>query len=354
MTIDLPGRLRADDGAEDFEPALPAMPPLPIIEWSKSKLSAPQLLETTAGTLPDADVVLITWASAEWAAMHHVFCASDSSLKYADGSPSTLAGWQKFDWSLVSREIGYWGYYRLVGVGATKVLLFKSNVHLDESNGQANLEAMVDALVSGTHCSLVLSIGTAGGTVTTDNVGTVRAVSAGTLYGQGNPSSWPKYSSSWTANSPLSSASSFSSLLMPIPTTAADLNELCRQFNSHHSSTYSLSELAPGGLCLGTLSPQVHDQTGGAASLLTATTFVVGTTKGELSDYTCIEMDDAVIGAACDRLKIKFGFIRNVSDPVQNAVLPTPIQRTWGSTIYQTDGLYTRYNGALAALASIS
>jgi hypothetical protein len=44
-------------------------------------------------------------------------------------------------------------------------------------------------------------------------------------------------------------------------------------------------------------------------------------------------MDDAVIGEACNASDIAFGFVRNISDPVQNAVLPAKIQGSWRSAV---------------------
>jgi hypothetical protein len=49
-----------------------------------------------------------------------------------------------------------------------------------------------------------------------------------------------------------------------------------------------------------------------------------------------------------------FGFVRNISDPVQNAALASKIQDNWGSAIYYVYGLYyTSYNGAMAAWATL-
>jgi hypothetical protein len=58
-------------------------------------------------------------------------------------------------------------------------------------------------------------------------------------------------------------------------------------------------------------------------SLLTATTFAVANTSGNFEQFACVEMDDAIIGKARKKAGIAFGFVRNVSDPVQNAALPT-------------------------------
>jgi nucleoside phosphorylase len=105
---------------------------------------------------------------------------------------------------------------------------------------------------------------------------------------------------------------------------------------------------------LGDPVPQIDNQTGSGASLLTTPTFVVGTTSGNYANYTSIEMDDAVIGEACAASKTAFSFIRNLSDPVQNAALPASVQGAWGSAVYDAYGFYTSYNGAVSAWAMLA
>ena len=341
----------------EFEPALHNAPALPAIDWSQVGQQAPALPNTPAGKLPKAGAVVITWAEAEWAAMEHVFCSSGSAMPYSDRNKGSWNGWEKFDYKLAQNPPSgwtYWGYYRLVQIAGKTVLLFKSNTHLDWP-GASYLQDMVKIIVAEVQPSLILSVGTAGGEKTQDHVGTVRAVSAGTLYKSGEqPSQWPDYSNSWNAGWTMISKPGFGKLLFPIPTTAGDLKELCSQFNQHYGTSYPLSELDPNSLNVGDASPQIDNQTGGAVSLLTTSTFVVGTTSGNYQNYACIEMDDAVVGQACKTAGTAFGFVRNISDPVQNAALPSKAQGNWGSAIYDAYGLYTSYNGALAAWAILA
>ena len=70
--------------------------------------------------------------------------------------------------------------------------------------------------------------------------------------------------------------------------------------------------------------------------------------------YFYVELDDAVVGMVCEQNMTPFGFIRNVSDPVINGSLPQAIQTSWATYIYQQPGLYTSFNGALAAWAVIA
>ena len=67
-------------------------------------------------------------------------------------------------------------------------------------------------------------------------------------------------------------------------------------------------------------------------------------------------MDDAVIAKVIEENKsrTKYGFVRNISDPVINGALPRGLQTAWAVVTYQTKGLFTSYNGALATWAMIA
>ena len=332
-------------------------PPLPIIDYAAVGQSAPVLLTTPSGALPKANAIVITWAEAEWAAMEQVFCSGATTMPYNDRKKSNWSGWEIYNKDLLSgAPSGWneWGSYRLVEIGGKPVLLFKSNTHLDYP-GTSFLEALIKLLIADVAPTLILSIGTAGGARTSDHVGTVRAVSAGTLYDAKEPAAdWPDYKNSWTATDTLLTNAGFSKLLLPIPATTGDLEILVSSFNTSSSTSYTLAQLDPDGLNLGDASPQVIDDTGGATSLLTTSTFVVGTTSGAFQAYSAIEMDDAIIGEVCAASNVAFGFIRNVSDPVQNAALPAKVQGSWGSVVYDAYGFYTSFNGAIAAWAILA
>ena len=332
-------------------------PPLPVVDYAAAGGSAPVVAATPSGGLPKASAVVITWAEAEWAAMQQVFCQGGTTMPYSDRSRGNWPGWQTYAQDLPKgAPSGWteWGSYRLVEIAARPVLLFKSNTHLDYP-GASTLELLIQRLIAEVAPTLILSIGTAGGANTGDHIGSVRAVSAGTLYATGKPAAdWPDYSNGWTATTAILDATGFGRLLLPIPTTQADLETLAAGFNSQYKTGYTLSQLDPDGLNLGDAVPQVHDQTGGATSLLTTSTFVVGSTAGDYQSYAAIEMDDALIGEVCAGAGVAFGFIRNISDPVQNAALPAKAQGNWGSVVYDAYGFYTSYNGAVAAWAVLA
>jgi hypothetical protein len=151
-----------------FYPSLSDLPALPAINWAAIGAKAPTL-ETTPSTLPTADVVVIAWAESEWAAMQHVFVESTSSMPYSDASTSSWSGWVKYSKSMPSAPSSddwtYWGYYRLVLVNGKRVLLFKSNTHLDWP-GQTYLADLINVLCQQVKPSLILSTGTAGLAIT--------------------------------------------------------------------------------------------------------------------------------------------------------------------------------------------
>lgn len=340
-----------------FDPKIGNLAPLPAIDYGAVGKAAPMPQPTPADKLPSAYAVVITWANAEWAALQHVFCAGAMPMPYSNRTHGSWPGWEKYAVDLpAQRPSGwdYWGYTRLVNVGGKTVLLFKSNTHLDYP-GAADLQAIIKRLIAEAKPAVILSVGTSGGTKLNDHIGTVRAVSAGTLYeAKEPPKSWPVYKNAWQGSNATLAIAGFGKLLFPVPSKASDLADLCAQFNSFYSTKYTLAELDPHGLNSGNTTPRIQNQTGGAASLLTTSSFVVGTTSGNYQAYTSIEMDDAIIGEACSDSHTPFGFVRNISDPVQNANLPAKMQGNWGSAVYDVYGLYTSYNGALAAWAMLA
>jgi nucleoside phosphorylase len=338
-----PNRLVSESDRKRFEPSISGLPDLAVIDWTGAG-QAPVLLDTPSKPA-QAAVLVITWAGAEWAAMEHVFCSSTTPMRYSDRDPEPFAGWERYETST------FWGYFRLVGLNGKTVLLFKSNIHLAEQ-GHAVLETLVRQLIAEVKPGLVLSIGTAGGANDTDHVGTVKIVSAATLY-EKDAANWTTYSNGWQAPTATLSQASFTNLLMPIPVTDQDLDKLCTEFSNFSGTEYSLAELDPLGLNHATTPPVVVDQSGGATSLLTASTFLVGTTDNRYAEYSCVEMDDAIVAMVCEQEGTPFGSVRNVSDPAQPADLSSDAQSDWGGAVYDVYGLYTSFNGALAAWAVI-
>jgi len=346
-----PARLIAEPGAVTFEPAVSGLPGLAPVDWPAAGLTAPGLLDTPVDlTSVEADAVVIAWADAEWAAAHHVFCASDQAMSHGDAASGRFPGWVQDVGDGTASD--YWGWFRLVQVNDTRVLLYKSNVHYAHE-GQPRLTALIRRLTSlPSPPGLVLSTGTAGGTNREDHVGTVVIVDAATLYDSSTPAGdWPRYASSWVPDT--GGLAAVAPLLVRIPITSATLTQLGEQFDAHEHATYTLAQLDPLGLNEADPTPAVRNLTGSSSSLLTAGSFLVGTTDDALAAYGCIEMDDAIVAAECQAAHVLYGSVRNLSDPAQPADLGAN-GGSWGSAVYSVYGLYTSFNGAVAACAAIS
>ncbi len=344
------------DSSKKFYPKIADLPAIPAINWGAVGNKQPELC-TTPADLPTADTVVITWAESEWAAMQHVFVQSNQEMPYSSASKGNWDGWVKYDKDMPAgapSDWTYWGYYRLVKINNKNVLLFKSNTHLDWP-GQADLSSLITTLCKKVKPSLMLSIGTAGGSRLTDHLGTVNVVNAAVMYEKGQPQSdWPKYANNYSPSWEIIEKSGFKSMMFNVPATTKNLQSLADQFNTFYSTNYSLSTLNADGLGKPVDPPALNNLTTSKTPLLTASTFVVGTTSGQYENYAVIEMDDAVIGQVCNEHKVPFGFVRNVSDQAENASLPAESQANWGSAVYDVFGFYTSYNGALATWAVIA
>jgi nucleoside phosphorylase len=338
-----------------FQPKINHTPPLPAVNWAAVGQQAPQPLDAAPNRLPAAEVVVIAWTDAEWAALNHVFCSAGGTMTYASRTRGSWDGWQKFDKDAPSvGDWTFWGEYRLVQLGRAKALLFKSNTHLDYP-GPQYLEKLILRLVSDVKPKLILSTGTAGGARLSDHIGTVNVVHSGALYQSKQPqSAWPVYKSAWRADWTLVANSGFRHLLFPVPTTESDLKAIGKEFNAFYKTDYPLATLNVDSLNMADPMPGINNLTATQTALLTTDSFVVGTSSGNLSNFACVEMDDAVIDKVCAAHKIEFGSVRNISDPAQNAVLPPAVQGHWGQAIYDCYGFYTSYNGAITAWAILS
>jgi hypothetical protein len=192
------------EAAEGPRAAIADAPPLPVIDFAAVGQSSPVPVNVRGSGLPKADAIVMTWADAEWAALEHVFGSAGQAMPYSERTRPEWPGWQRLSMGIPAgapSDWSFWGEYRLVQLGTKRVLLFKSNTHLDWP-GAVYLQQLVRQLIAEVQPALVLSVGTAGGARPTDHLGTVRAVSAGTLYQAGRPqASWPDYRNAWRASS---------------------------------------------------------------------------------------------------------------------------------------------------------
>jgi len=333
-------------------PVISNTPDLPKINWGKIGAQAPTVIGSSKNFLEKADAVVIVYAEAEWAALEQVFCKSHRPMPYSARTTSPWEWWHQYKQDLPTYEgWTYWFYYRLVEINGKKVYLIKSNTHLDYP-GEGYLEKMIQLIIDYIQPQVILSTGTAGGAMVDDHIGSVNITNSGALYSNPEPSTgYPVYANAWLANMSTINLPDFKKLLLAIPTTKSDLNGLVTQFNQQYGTSYTLSDLNPGDVDMGQLTPVIKDYTPTATPLMTSDSFVIATSDGNFGSYVCMEMDDAIIGKVCNDNKTAFGFVRNISDPVQAAGIAAKDQENWGGMLYNSYGFYTSFNGAMATWA---
>jgi nucleoside phosphorylase len=350
---------------------------LPLIDWShagvrewrpkaswpgaKRKPSTDSLDGRTP--LPEADIVVMTWTSDEWLALHHVF---SSGLRPEDGKENLWRrAWLPYRrdfyrvmpdlWTrrLVSIQTGSrrgvpslnkesrrWGSYRLVSIGSKKVLLFKSDLHLGTDGEKLPLARLVRQVLKDSQASLVLSTGTSGGVSPGDLLGDC-VISNSARFKLGKAFENASFNGE-TFKSNWSPSQKFKKEAERRFVTIRELDVIPPSPNYPAGSVIRASERTPRMRFEG-------------RPIVTTDYFEFGTTQNKLGEIgCCVEMDDAVVGMVASEAKTDCGFIRNISDPIVDARLPRGLQTAWAVYTYQSCGLYTSFNSALATWAVIA
>jgi nucleoside phosphorylase len=351
---------------------------LPKINWSLIGGQAPVKLPIGArqpdDPLPEADWVVITWTSAEWRALDHVFLSSDQESSSADFKWKDQ--WHQYsrgshDYPADAKSGKLWGLFQLVQITDQsnrpwRVLLFKSNSHLAHSPWIAGLSAMMKCILTDTKAARVYTIGTAGGARLNQCLGDTVITNAATLElqrpqnigdaGNGDAFRCP----TWYPSTRLVEAVQ-SNLLLKLDSvvTSSVLDNLFEQLKAKHDN---LSGLSLVDLLNDSINPiylnapkitSLKD-----APLLTTDFYFIA--NGNSSDaFAFLEMDDAVIAREANAMGVQFACIRNISDPIvpslsqSGAVISDSVRGDWSGLIYTNFGLYTSFNGALATWATI-
>ncbi len=357
------------------------LPPLPIIDWQAIGREAPEQVAVDYkgkdAPLPKADVVVMTWTSAEWSALDHVFLNSDST-RYAS------SGKFKEDWHLYAQDAPelppgtgayppppLWGYYRMVKIedsaGAEQsVLLFKADAHLAHPLWIKALEEMVARVIEQVQPDRLYSIGTAGGTSLDENLGDTGITNSAHISLENENNTGVDYnnqtfSSGWYPSLDLL-PSVEKSLLFPLSNVVnqTELEHMLGQLYERNpgAKEFGLADLVNAPLDPGNLNaPRGLDKKD--VPLLTTDYYYIA--KGDDSvQYCVLEMDDAVIAKVAGDHKVKYCFFRNVSDPrVPDTTkggkeIPFDVRKDWSGVIYENFGIYTSFNGALLTWATLA
>jgi nucleoside phosphorylase len=354
------------------------LPPLPAVDWSTIGAKPPVVRRDrwdSDSALPKVDAVILTWTVAEGAALSHVFGGGDDPTPHESGaepwkrngpkSPAWQDHWQYYrhDFTEVEHSLPKgapsltakaWGYGCLVDLpGSGKItLLLKSDMHLSTDKSTDPLEFLVKQLIDECKPDLLLTIGTAGGTKLTDTLGSVVVANTAKFDLAGELATrefnHKSFGNDWTPDA--ASLASINPLLLEIPATRPALKELAQQVKGcekPEDCTLDAFENA----ALDGRSPKLVVT---SDPVLTDNGYDIADTGGKFADYACLEMDDAIIAMACNGKNQPFGILRNISDPIMNAGLPEAVQKSWSYLVYSTYGIYTSFNGALSAWASVS
>jgi len=337
--------------------------PLPAIDWAIVNQQAPEALSVSADPLPKVDAVIITWTSAEWQAMAHVFLFS--ATNGIPSPPALEAQWKPY------RPAGQgaaMGSYQLVGINNLKVLLYKSETHLAYSPWIAGMNTMIDGIISDFKPAKIYSIGTAGGGNYNENLGDAIITNAGYL-DLSDPANLVSYNKqtfacpNWTPPPNLLQATQ-DNLFLPLNSVVNDqsLEAVLQdaktdcQTKYHKPFTFTVAEMLNANLDPANL---------GAPKAIPMENIPLNTSDGYLiaagnTAYSAYEMDDAAIAHEASVKGVDYLFVRNISDTDVPTATPagkpidTESRNSWSSAIYNRFGLYTSFNGALAAWALIA
>jgi nucleoside phosphorylase len=355
---------------------------LPPVDWASIGQIPPKTIalgpRRPEDRLPAADVVILTWTSAEWSALDHVFLGRGNARNGDDSD------WKKA-WLLYTRDSAnytpdtksgaLWGWFRLVEIidlskRPWRVLLFKSNSHLAHSPWIPGLSAMMRLILEDTQADRVYSIGTAGGSRTSQKLGD-SVVTNCAQFDMQRPQNCQDADNgalyrckTWYPTTALLTDAERSLLFKMNQVVTYDaLEEILNELKAKHPGDAEVAALQLADLVddsirpedLGT--PRVLPLKN--VPLLTTDFYYIAGGDGA-NAYSFLEMDDAVIAREAERAGTRYAFIRNISDPVVTRVTQSgkkildDVRDDWSGLIYNSYGLYTSFNGALATWATLA
>jgi len=369
---------------EDLNPlttaAVPAL--LPKVDWASLEQTEPKPIPLGARNgddrLPHADVVVITWTSAEWQALDHVFLSGIAART------DPAHAWRS-DWLLYSRGASsfvsdpqsgaLWGYFQMVEITDRsgrpwRVLLFKSDTHLAHSPWIEGLSAMMKCILKDVQPDRVYSIGTAGGARLAQRLGDSVITNCAMLdvqrptntLGDDNGSIY-RCQTWFPATSLVADVERSLLYRMNHQVNDAAFDELFAQLQAKHADDGALDGITLADLVNAPLqandlgSPHIFAMPD--IPLLTTDFYYIAGEAGA-DAHSFLEMDDAVIAREAAIAGVRFAFIRNISDPIVpsrtagGAPIPDTVRGDWSGFIYNRYGLFTSFNGALAAWATIA
>lgn len=328
------------------------------------QIATPQLNDP----LPRADVVIVTWTVDELAGLSKVFIPGFAGTrnwnKYAHNFSTYEPNIKATAPAAHSQRLGS---YQTVSIGDLTVLLFKSELHLNQDgknqgDGLATLPVkdLFLQLIAEAQPAYVFTVGTAGCVFDAFHLGDA-VISRAAKFRlredfRNEPYNGTQYKSDWNYSTAwLSVAEELMTTFAPelaVPPFSLPTDEV---------------PLPGGPVAFPTHAPKIRIEQGGRDMpefhpILTTDYFEYGTTVNRLdAEGAAVEMDDAALGLACSELPTppKWLAVRNMSDPVINGALSAKQfhlneQTTWAVGYYTAYGEWTSATGALAVWAILA
>lgn len=321
--------------------------------------------------LPQADYVVITWTVAELEALADVLTPGVRRNNWARYARRFEEHYEpQIRQGAPALGVRRLGSYHLTQIGSARVLLFKSELHLNQDgiirDGQTYATLPVldlfEQIIAETQAKLVITVGTAGATHPEHHLGEVYISRAVRFRCQQEFRTAPFNNTTYTSD-------------FPIPLGAMGVAQRLLRLQDPNLVEPDFAPPTAHYPWDGAPLPGMRNEPkiridGGAFEhdfeefhpILSTDFFEFGTTTNGLWDHGCaLEMGDAVLGLAAERLgdaAPRWLAIRNASDPAINGHLPTGpratnMQAHWAVWYYEAFGYWTSVNSAIAVWAMI-
>lgn len=319
-----------------YEPASVELEPIP---WPAGVAPTPIKYDATPLTaLPKADVLVVTWTSAEWMALADVLTPGVHKTKWLRYAEHWADYEPQLTWKSPAKEANCLAEYQLTQIGDKRVLCVHSQLHLATDAVSAPIVQLWQQMVAEVEPSLVITTGTAGGIGTSTVLGDVFIVQQAkfncTKAFKGKPWAQERF---------------VQEDVLPIGPNVIVANETLLPINAKR---------LPGNLA-----PRLPKIWAGAGDVETVDYFgfadtddSFGVVKNDPQAHT-EEMDDATLPLALSTLTDPPAWlsIRNASDPeVPSSIGSLEAQSKWASGIYEKWGYTTTIGSAIACWAVIA
>ncbi len=322
-THELLARINFDPGAR-----LQELSPIP---WPDGLAPTPINPPHTdpAGPLPAADVVVVTYTTAEGRALADVLTPGVTSTDWVPYTEDFAAYEPLLGARAPARESRRLGAWHLTTIGARTVLCFKSELHPAVDGPKLPILKLWPQIISEVAPKLVITSGTAGGVGETTELGDV-AVPATVRY-----DCIEQFKSEPWAQQPYATSALTPAMRTALGATAALLAPNADRIPSQYRTR-----------------PITVWESG---TVLTTDFFAWGDTTDHFGllaaapDCLLVEMDDSALALARTTITDPPPFlsVRNASDPVMPGNLSLADQRTQAGNIYEDYGYFTTVASAI-------